>query len=449
MDSNKNKLIDESPESNTTTDSDRIDDLGFSVPLNKPTKSKQKGSNIMKSFIDCFHQYQGNIETVNFKSKLVKFNALLSNKKARYKILIVILIAFCMGLATTLLVKNSGLYSLGINGIWQGIARITKTSMLMDGTNSHTAEAVYDAIFWTMVVLSNIPLVIFAYKKISKQFAYLTIMYVFCSQMFGYFLGFAPIEIHIFGNPNTVPNLSSIVTNPDLQENLKNSIVFSCWGQSGNISLLMYGFVYGLISGISYSLVLMVGGSTGGADVIGCYFAKQKTKPIGTLLLILNNICLFTSTIIGTLGSLLVIDDSLVTHSLYYFANDSWSAEAGTSSVFQAIFSPNWVFSALTAIIGGVTVDFFYPKSKFVQIKVYTNDAESFKASLQLIGYKHDIYVNKIKDGLEDSSFYTIETICMYIELSSVLNAIRAVDKQSLITINKLQDIDGDMNVIK
>ncbi len=175
MENNKNKLIDESPESNSTTDSDRIDDLGFSVPLQKPAKPKQKGSNIMKSFIDCFHQYQGNIEVVNFKSKLVKFNSLISNRKARYKILIVVLIAFLMGLFTTLFVKNSGLYSLGINGIWQGIARISKTSMLMDGSSFNTAESVYDAIFWTMVVVTNIPLVIFAYKKISKQFAYLTL----------------------------------------------------------------------------------------------------------------------------------------------------------------------------------------------------------------------------------------------------------------------------------
>ncbi len=266
--------------------------------------------------------------------------------------------------------------------------------------------------------------------------------------MFGYALGFANIDIHIFGNPNTIPDLSSVISNPELAKNLANGIVFSRWGEAGNVPLLMYGIVYGLLSGLSYSLVLMVGGSTGGADVIGCYYAKQKNKPIGTLLLTINNICLFTSTIIGTLGSLLVIDHSLVTNSGYFFSKGS-SHESATSSVFQAIFSPNWVFSAITAIIGGVTVNYFYPKSKFVQIKVYTSDADSFKSSLQLIGYKHDIYVNNIKDGLEESNFYTIETICMYIELSSVLNAIRAVDKESLITINKLEDIDGNMNVIK
>ncbi len=104
---------------------------------------------------------------------------------------------------------------------------------------------------------------------------------------------------------------------------------------------MIYGITYGLISGFCYTLVLMVGGSTGGADIIGVYYAKKKTKPIGTLLLILNNICLFTSTIIGTLGSLLVINPELVSQSQVYFDRLEVDSGQSASNIIQAILSPN------------------------------------------------------------------------------------------------------------
>ena len=196
-----------------------------------------------------------------------------------------------------------------------------------------------------------------------------------------------------------------------------------------------------VISGMIISIILMVGSSTGGTDVFSMYFSKTKNKPVGLMLLIFNNTCLFISTLLGSFGALAITDINLITSTI--------DQNSQVSSVVQSILSPNLIFSAAMAVVSGLTIDFIFPRSKFVQIKIYTKDVNSLKENLIIVGYKHDMYVNEIKNGLTHETEYTLETICMYIELPSVIKTIRTVDQHSLITLNKLQDIDGQMNVLK
>lgn len=420
-------------ESTNIIDDSSLEELAFSVPIVKE-KKPSKVSNLFKSFVDTIKGSNLNVETINLKSKLVKFSAVLSTRKFRFKILIIILVSMIIGLLTLLLIKNSGLYSLGINGIFQGIAKFTKTSLYFDGLDNNTIQLIYNILFWGSNIIFNIPLAIFAYKKVSKQFAYLTIIYIIFSQMFGLAFDYIPglNEIHIFGN--TKWNNSFI-------EPLLVDISFSRWGESNTLSLLIYCVFNGILSGFFTCFILMIGGSTGGTDVFSMYFAKRKSRPVGLLMLIFNNICLFISTMIGTFASLALSDIKIITEYV--------DPESRASSVIQSILSPNYVFSAIMAVISGLVIDFIFPKSKFIQLKIYTEDANKLKQNLLLVGYSHDMYINEITNAVTDNKIYTIETICMYIELPTILHTIRLVDSNSLITINKLADIDGKMNILK
>lgn len=410
-----------------------IDELAFSISLEQNLNKKNvvKFSDSFKSFVETIRGQNYNIQTVNFKSKIVKFSSVLTSRSFKFKILLLFLAALIMGLMTLFLVKNSGLYSLGISGIFQGIARIAKTSMEKAGSSQVEIDIVYNILFWSLNILINIPLVIFAYKFVSKQFAYLTIMYIVMAQLFGLVFDFIPGigDIYLFGS-----------TKNSVLEGITD-VSLSFWSQSSTVSLLVYCLVNAVLSGLVISLILMVGSSTGGTDIISMYFSKAKNKPVGIMLLMFNNSCLFISTLIGSFGSLAIIDINLITHAA--------DQNNETSSVIQSILSPNFVFSATMAIICGITIDFIFPRSKFVQVKIYTKDVSSLKENLLIVGYKHDMYVNEIKNGLTNEIEYTIETICMYIELTDVIKTIRSVDNDSLITLNKLEDIDGKMNVVK
>lgn len=111
-----------------------------------------------------------------------------------------------MSITTLLLVQNSGLYSSGVAGIFQAIARFSQAMLRKGGLDLDTVNLIYNIMFWGFYLLANIPLLIFAHKKVSKQFAYLTFLYILMNQIFGLCFSFIPgiSEINIFGSTTFV-----------------------------------------------------------------------------------------------------------------------------------------------------------------------------------------------------------------------------------------------------
>lgn len=407
---------------------DANESLDFSIPLGKPKKSTNSFEKL-KVYIQNVNNFQTKEpEIVSLKSQIVKFSFLFTKQHFRRKLLILILLAIGMSVCTLFLIKNSGLYSAGIAGIFQGIARITQASLYKDGINREVADAIYNAIFWGSYFVANIPLLMFAHKHISKKFAILTVVYLLFNQMTGYLLSFIPgIDmINILGDTN------STIDNPIIQA---IGLKLTNWGDLGAFSLFVYCVTSGLIISLQYSMLYIIGSSSGGTDIIAMYYAKKKNRPIGSMLAIFNIICIFISVIVGSMSSLLVISPDVFDH--------------GASKTAQLIFSPNLMFSILLTIIISIGINYFFPKSKFTQVKIYTSDATALKNKLQFAGYKHDIFVNQLLNGLSDDVVFTIETICMYIELPDILSTIRSIDNKALISINRLSDIDGNMYIVK
>jgi uncharacterized membrane-anchored protein YitT (DUF2179 family) len=62
----------------------------------------------------------------------------------------------------------------------QGIARITNTVMLNSSNQQikHLAPTIFNVLFWGLYIVANIPLFIFAHRKIGRTFANLTMVFV-------------------------------------------------------------------------------------------------------------------------------------------------------------------------------------------------------------------------------------------------------------------------------
>ncbi|MGL4951488.1 MAG: YitT family protein [Mycoplasma sp.] len=400
----------------------------FSIPIKKVKKSGQSFDKL-KTYIQnkAFLDRNKNFEIVNFKSNIVKFSFLFMKKGFRKQLALLIMLALTMSVASVFLVQNTGLYSAGIGGVFQGIARIAETIMIKSNVDHNTVVGVYNSIFWGTYFLANIPLLIFSYKKISKQFAYMTIVYILFNQLFGFALSFIPgiRDIHIFG-PAYIQDGEFSAFN----------IAITSWSHGNDaFSLFIYSLVSGLLTGLQFAIIYIIGGSSGGTDIITFYYAKKKNKSVGSIFAVINIFCIFIAVMLGSLTSIMIIDKDLVT--------------VDPNTFLQYFFSPNLLFSILMTVIVSLEVNYLFPKLNFTQIKIYTSNAKVLYQKLINVGYKHDVFINELKNTMTDETTFTLETICMYIELPTILSTIRSVDKNSMISINRLSDIDGDMYIIK
>jgi len=64
--------------------------------------------------------------------------------------------------------------------------------------------------------------------------------------------------------------------------------------------LFLYAAIYGICTGLCYSLLYIVGASSAGLDFVSIYYATKKQKNLGGILVIINSSAMLLGTIIGT-----------------------------------------------------------------------------------------------------------------------------------------------------
>ncbi len=414
-------------------DISNIDDvaLDFSVPINQNSKKLNSFEKLKMYLNNVSLQSERRYNAVYFKSNIVKFSKYLIKKNSKRRYLYTALLAMLTAVITVFLVQNSGLYTAGFSGVFQGIARIVQAAMLKANVNEYSVNIIYNLLFWGLYFVANIPLLIFSYKKISKEFTYLTIIYIVFNQLTGLALSQIPDihNIYIFGNTTAdIGGLEFVKLTP--------------WNGFESFLLLIYSIISGLLFALPYTLIYIFSGCTGGSDVVSIYYAIQKNRNIGSIIIIVNIICLMIATLLGSFGAQALYDWNIL-------IGDASTSTKATSLVVQAIFSPNLIFSFVTSTIIGFIVNYFFPRMKFVQVKVFTPNVAEMRDKFLDAGYKHDIYFNKSVNAINNESFDILETICMYVELPNLLAMIRNIDKTSIISINRLSDIDGEMYILK
>lgn len=359
-----------------------------------------------------------NFEKKFFKSTTLRLSKIYSITSQRQKYLMVILIGMIIGFLTLIFLKNTGLYSMGVTAITQGVSRIITSIMVLNKVDKEVVNIVSEFTFWFFILFVNAPLLFFAKKYIGNQFTFLTLAYLLTSAIFPFSISFIPgiQDILLFGNIRS-----------DVFTNLQN-ITLLTWEalDSGKvISLLFYSLAFPFASVMLYTIVYALGGSTGGSDIVSIYYLKIKLKSLGKILIIINFFCVIIGSFIGSYLSIGLLEKN-------------WN--------YQNFFSPNLVCSIINFSIFGFLLQILYPRFRMSSIKVFGQNIEKINEHLDSINCIHSRTISKAIGSYSKKEQYILEMYITIIELGPIIKEIRKIDENAFIVINKNIEIDGNLS---
>lgn len=384
------------------------------------------------------HDNQVNIQNVKYSAKTIRLGFLYKIDKLWIKILLTSLFGIVGSISTWLFVQYTGVYTAGLSGVIQGIAKITKLEIEQMGPDYISlSNLIYNVLFWTLYLFINIPLLIFAFFKLGKQFALLSSVYIIVGQIVGFGLGFINNGQGIFiftkMNPSVLDNLS-------LPKEYISGIQMLPWntGQGIIIGLFIYSLTNSIINGISYSAIYILGASTGGNDIIGFYYSKVKNKSIANLLTIFNVSSLLIGVTLGSFACWMI--KSQTPEYIDKINLDS-------TTILGALFSPNLIASIVGSIVSGILYNYYFPRNKVIKVQVYSEKTSEIALTLAASNWNYNLLLSSNKDDVltNKNSNLSLETICLYIDIPILISAIRSIDSEGLITIYSTFGFDGEL----
>lgn len=354
----------------------------------------------------------------HYKSTIGLFSKIYGRNDFKWRVGMAIIAGLLMSFASIICVQNTGVYISGTSGIFQGIARIVKTVLKKENVNDSTINLIYQLFFYGLYLITNVPLIIFSYKKMGKKFTILSSIVVILSNVIP--LAINQIngvkEFFIFGNTTISDGQDLYLLDFSTSDN-----------QVKAFSMFLYALFAGLINGLAYSIVVAVGGSTGGLDFISFFFAYKKKKPMGPILLIFNVSSILISVTIGS-----------------FIAGGINSSKNWTAYNF---FSQNLMSGVIYTIIVSTVLHNLFPKDKIVKIQIYCEDVIAIRNYLYLNNFNHSLTINTTTGGYSLQEKKNIEIICLFIEVPKILAKIKEAKSEMMITISPISGIDGKLSV--
>lgn len=456
----KDQEINENPVINKTTDQSdetaskkikNVVSLGSEPNIDPSTKTLYDNQNTSLN-LNSIKKTNENIKRARLTTAILKFANLYGPKQIWTRCLIAIIVALIQGFVSLLLIQNTGLYNFGVSSITQGLARLTFVKLSLDNA-AVDVNAIYQIVFWLVYVMVNIPLILFSWFKVGKRFTYLTAIYLVTSNILGFALGFIPgiSEISIFTNANSsqIPSLlkqdptaNKLLSDPNFQRSI--SFIPVLWGLSSDASkavgLLCYGLIFAFTSAFFYTILFVIGASTGGTDFISQYFAKTRHKSLGGILLYANLTTLLIGVLIGS-----YIPGSMILSQFPDSVKDPTNGEALNTLAWSAplYFSPNIMATLLSSVIFGILMDQWFPRYRLARVEIYTDKTMEIRSLLLNDRNPHSLSIQDITGGYSLDRKQIIVTISMYIEIPRLIRLIRTVDKNCLLSITTIRGIDG------
>lgn len=364
--------------------------------------------------------------TTKIKTNVSIFSHLHNTNNFWWRVILVFFVGMIGGLVSLFLVQNTGVYTFGLSGMIQGIARISRVSMLKNNANPIFAETIYSLLFYGLYILVNIPLLIFSWKKIGRKFTALTFLSILTSNLFPFLLSLIPgiQNIFLFGE---VSPLSSDLANISNKYGVY-LLTFNNLDSQKFISLFIYTLIASIIVGVCYSLTLTFNASTGGTDIISLHYSLKKNKSIGTILLYFNIGTVLFSVFVGSFLSAGIADGNFG---------------------YERFFSQNLVSAIIYSLISSLVVNRLFPKTKLIKLTIYSNKIQDIREYLYSKNFNHSLTINNTIGGYTMQSKQNIEIICFYMELPKLLHDVQQADDKSLITITPIIGLFGEMSVKK
>ncbi len=309
----------------------------------------------------------------------------------------VIIAAFLLTFSFDYFIFPSGAYNGGLSGFCQIFVRLKyPTSTTMSGADLKNSLMFY----WILYFSLNIPLIIFGFLKIGKQFTILSISLIVFQNIFHYVLIAIPEVSHFV-----------FMNNVHTQERILWEFLTTLAG--------------GIIYGIGIAFAFLAGGSSGGSDFLTTYFSIKKDKPIGYIMKFVN---------LGILFLAVLLDHVIRAHENFFFV----------------IFQERFVLMSMFLIIAvTLTVDQLYPRYKKLSLSITSKKADLIIRSLILKGYPHGFANIDILGGFSQKTTNLVKTTLTLMEYKAVIAHIKRVDPNCFIVVEKVHSVIGRYRIPK
>ncbi|MBU4689975.1 DUF2179 domain-containing protein [Mycoplasma zalophidermidis] len=362
------------------------------------------------------------IKRNRIKQSFLHFSTLYRINKLGWQIALSIVIGLIFGVIEFTMIQITGLYQMGLGALAQALGRFTRIF--------NTDKTLFNILFWLVNFLGNVPLFVFAYKKIDKKFALLNFAYLASSTISGFACASIPGAEHwfIFSDPNT--SLPAI----DGADVLKN-VEIIIWDTANlkEFSIFFYAMLFGILQAIFNAVLLITGSSSAGFDIVAIYMSKKKFRDMGSVFLLIHLVCLIIANLFGTY---IPAGHAITGHEYQNFNVGPWA--------MQNFFSPTFIAGVLMILVNAITLNIFFPKFQLVRVEVISSKVNEIQQAI--LNCKDKTYATTIVDargGYSNQKQQILITTCLFIDAAQLLDMIRNVDENAFVTVLDVKKVDG------
>lgn len=375
--------------------------------------------------------------TGTLKPKGLPFAKLYFSKNVAAKYALAALAGVIFAVLSLFLLKNTGGFSYGLGALLQGLSRLISYLIYAShAVDKSTAALLYSLLFWGLLLVFNIPLFIFSWKKIGHRFTLLSLTFIAVDVGVGLALDQIPgiANINLLGDTNLYVNqtynaqwikdmkeLGVKIVPFTVPSNLIDSYHPANYIKS--FLLILYGLVYALFAGVVFAMLYIVGGCTSGSDFVSTYLAIKKKKDIGIVFLIINILCVTLGVVLGCFIPAVLVN------------KDCASVEFFLSS--------NYISTLLSLALFTIMFKIFYPRSKKFRVEVFSNKTNKIRDALYKNYYVHASSIDHVQGGYSKKKQTRFMTICSTMELPMLLDQINRIDDNATISVTKLTLLAG------
>ena len=290
-----------------------------------------------------------------------------------------VLYSFGFTMFTTAPDTTNNIITGGLSGLCQVIIQIIRLFGVQD-ISFYTLQSI---LYFTL----NIPLFIFAFFKISKKFAFGTLINV----------GLCSVFIQVFSGLDFV---KAIATNPFIENSFLARALFA-----------------GICVGVSSSLCFIFDISCGGGDILSYYLSMKKSTGAGKYSIIIN------VTIVGL-------------YFIFYLVGNS-----GDLTKIVVII----LFSVIYQFVIGFVIDRINLRNAKIRIEIITTNMDMPDVLLAL--FPHSATLTKVEGAYSHSERINIMMIVSSNEVKRVIRIAKSIDKHSFIMTYRIHQVYGNFFV--
>ena len=273
----------------------------------------------------------------------------------------------------------------GATGLSQAIIKLLNVFFNVNavgGANFDLENLLLSVLYFAI----NIPLFIFAFRKISKQFTIFTAINV----------GLSSIFIRIIPDAS-IANLCNLYTD-----------------------MLARALFGGIVTGLATGMAMWVGSCTGGTDIVTTYFSEKKSTSVGKFMILINLSIVFLYVLLSVIANKV---------------HPEWNTQDSNKVISSALYTVVYSFASAKVL------DLINRKNKKVEIQIFTS-VENVSQIL-IRAFPHSCTILEGKGAYSGQQKFVLYMVISKPEAKKAIKIVKAADPQAFITVQDLSQVYG------